>query len=185
MDDQSKKVVDAVQAFIRCVKAVASEDSPFPMAVFDRDIVLSLFPHTYIHTSRSSALPTYSIMTHTGVWRFLTVRSSQRTGQCLIMLCVSLTKGVPLDLWQQEEKKLVAYLTAPSQPILPMEMVSSEQQANGPDTKTWTGITSIFLQVRRFACRLQQIPYSLLTHLPFPSPLLVHPLIFPRSPMKV
>jgi len=59
---------------------------------------------------RRGALPVYDQMTHEGVWRYVTVRTSSRTKQCLVCVCAAIEKqGAD---WAREQAALVDYLTA-------------------------------------------------------------------------
>lgn len=57
-----------------------------------------------IYLRENCDLKVYDIQNHTGVWRLLTVRYSKRTGQMLLMVCVSL-KAVDDESWSKELKK--------------------------------------------------------------------------------
>ena len=65
------------------------------------------------HLRNHTELTVYDQKTHSGVWRLLTCRFSERNNQMVAMLCVSL-KNVPEDVWATEElrlKEMVANLT--------------------------------------------------------------------------
>mmetsp|Transcript_15241 Transcript_15241/g.15993 ORF Transcript_15241/g.15993 Transcript_15241/m.15993 type:complete len:575 (-) Transcript_15241:9-1733(-) len=65
----------------------------------------------FIEHIRQSEFKVYDQYKHSGVWRLLTVRYSERTNQMILMLCVSL-KGVSQELWSQEKQILVEKLSS-------------------------------------------------------------------------
>jgi hypothetical protein len=87
---------------------------PFPMIE-----VVKIFKN---HV-RGSELKVYDQYQHSGVWRLLTVRYSERTNQMILMLCVSL-KGIDEETWVQEKQTLIEKLSQAS--IFPTSSVTPE-----------------------------------------------------------
>jgi hypothetical protein len=106
----------------------------------------------FIRHLRVSSLKVYDQYQHTGVWRLLTVRYSERTNQLILMLCVSL-KGVDEDLWRQEKQTLVDVLSQAT--IYP----SSSPAASPEEEAVPVAIKGFQLQVK-FASRLDPSPPS-------------------------
>lgn len=95
------------------------------------------------------APPPYDTINHGGVWRTATVRTSQRTGQCLAII-VAAPGGVPADsgrTWAEEQARLVRWLTAPVKPADPLN-AEATGEAEGQGSKAWTGITGLYIWVR-------------------------------------
>lgn len=70
---------------------------------------------------KSSPIPPYDSKLHRGVWRFVTIRSSERTKQCMILICHAPATGGAgkrddgsddySNLWEGEKARLVKMLT--------------------------------------------------------------------------
>eukprot|EP00624_Nannochloropsis_granulata_P002475 evm.model.NODE_22511_length_10312_cov_32.033165.3 len=75
---------------------------------------------------RPGALPVYDQQKHEGVWRYVTVRRSQRTGQCLVWVCAAIKKQGE-EAWAKEQREMVEYLTARTRPFLEGEKKEEEE----------------------------------------------------------
>lgn len=64
----------------------------------------------FVEHIRQSELTVYDQYHHSGVWRLLTVRYSERTNEMILMLCVSL-KGISDEIWSNEKQILVEKLS--------------------------------------------------------------------------
>ncbi|GAB5031200.1 23s rrna (uracil-5-)-methyltransferase [Nannochloropsis oceanica] len=81
---------------------------------------------------RPGALPVYDQQKHEGVWRYVTVRRSQRTGQCLVWVCAAIKKQGE-EAWMREQREMVEYLTARTRPLL--EGGKERRNAGGEEGK--------------------------------------------------
>ena len=68
-----------------------------------------------------SPIPPYDSKVHRGLWRYLTVRTSRRTGECMVIICHAPSKGGAgakddsddySDTFPSEKERLVSMLTA-------------------------------------------------------------------------
>ena len=68
-----------------------------------------------------SPIPPYDVKAHRGVWRYLTVRTSRRTGECMVIICHAPSKGAAgakdesddySEQFLSERDRLVSMLTA-------------------------------------------------------------------------
>ena len=89
----------------------------------------------------TSPLPPYDALAHTGFWRTMTVRSSRRTKECMVIIVHTPASGGVgdqeksvdySDSFEKEKTRLVSVLTCAELPI--------------PDVETSLKVTSIFFQ---------------------------------------
>ncbi|KAL7559574.1 hypothetical protein ACA910_006982 [Epithemia clementina (nom. ined.)] len=101
---------------------------------------------------KDSPLPPYDPKHHQGFWRYLTVRTSRRTQQCLLILVhAPVTGGVGDDgtvdyslVWETEKKRLIQTLESAELPI--KKSASSKGEGEEDVLLGHLKITSLFFQ---------------------------------------